>query len=155
VLITCEELVSDNISFFILLWFYLPIIALWLNTQTVRYAVSLSSLKVARGVLVATVVYISLILCAGYGIYYHIRDYIGNHFVDGYSVIYYNDGEMTISNISTSHWYARFGLWLFGFAFFGVGILLSLITWYAANCAVGKKLDEIVKKQERTAEILK
>ena len=97
-------------------------------------------------------VYISLILCFGNGIYHHIRDYIGNHFVDGYSVIYYNDGEMTIS---TSHWYARFGLWLFGFVFFGVGILLSLITWYAANCAVGKKFDEIVKKQERTAEMLK
>jgi hypothetical protein len=107
-LIIFGELFRAYMPVFLFLWFFLPVVALWLNTQPVRSAFSISSLKVTRGFLVAAVVSLSLVSFAHYN---QIRDSVGQRFVDGYKVGYYEDVDdvgrpVRAASVSTSHWYA-------------------------------------------------
>jgi hypothetical protein len=138
------ELFRAYMPVFLFLWFFLPVVALWLNTQRVRSAFSISSLKIVRGFLIAAVVSLSFVSFSNYN---HIRDSVGQRFVDGYRVGYYEDTDdvgrpVRAASVSTSHWYGRLGLWLFEWAFLGACAALPSITWYAANRAV----DEAIRK---------
>ncbi len=131
--------------FFLFLWFFLPVVALWLNTQSVwSSGFSIFELKVLRALLVAVVVLFSFTFFANYN---HIRDYVGQRLVDGYQVEYYTDTDEVgrphrAASVSTSHWYSRFGLSLFECAFLGACVVLPYVTWRAANRAVKKATKE-------------
>ena len=138
------ELFRAYTPLFLFLWFFFPVVALWLNTKPIQSAFSISSLKVVRSFLIVAVVSLSFVAFANYN---HIRDSAGQRFVDGYRVAYYEDTDdvgrpVRAASVSTSHWYARFGLWLFEWAFLGTCVALPSIAWYAANRAV----DEAIRK---------
>ena len=81
------ELFRAYTPLFLFLWFFFPVVALWLNTQPIQSAFSISSLKVVRSFLIVAVVSLSFVAFANYN---HIRDSAGQRFVDGYRVAYYD-----------------------------------------------------------------
>ncbi|MGA3117990.1 MAG: hypothetical protein ABSF90_26600 [Syntrophobacteraceae bacterium] len=130
------QIFQEHMSFFLFLWFFLPVVALWLNTRSVRSSgFSIFELKVLRNLLVAAAVLLSFTFFANSN---HIRDSVGQRLVDGYEVEYYK-GEVSVS---TSHWYSRFGLWLFECAFLCACAALPYITWRGTNHAVNKAIQE-------------
>lgn len=132
------KLFRQHMQFFLLLWFFLPIVALWLCTKRVRSSLTIARLKNIRNLLLAVVVSISFVSFAHYD---RIRDAVGHKFVSGYYTSYYEDTDdygrpYSASEPHTAHWYSRFGLWLFEWLFLGACISLPFITWKGANSAV-------------------
>lgn len=136
------QLFRAYISVFIFLWLFMPVVAFWLNTQPVLSTFSISSLKIARAFLFAVVLVTSF---ASFAHYDRIRDSLGQQFVEGYEVGYYEDtdeyGRPSIAaNVSTEHWYSKFELWLFEWTFLGACVALPYVTWRAASRAIDKAI---------------
>ena len=79
--------------------------------------------------------------------YDRIRDYIGHHFIDGYSVIYFVDygdeGQpFRAATYSTSHWYLSFALRVFEWGFLAACVVIPLLIWYAASQAIKRRAIE-------------
>lgn len=132
------QLFRSHMTEFLLLWFFIPVVAFWLNTNPVRYYLSISSLKIARTILFGVVIVLSF---ASFAHYDRVRDYLGQQFVEGYEVKYYEDSDdngrpTTAADVSTEHWYSRFGLWLFEWIFLGACVVLPYVTWRASSRAV-------------------
>jgi hypothetical protein len=103
---------------FLFLWFFLPGVALLLDTQSVRSTFSSSSLNVVQAFLFVAVVSLSVFFfMSGH----QIHDFVGQRFVDGY--YRFEDGS-----IITAHWYSKFGLFLFDLAFLGTCVVLPYVT---------------------------
>lgn len=138
------ELFRAHIRFFIFLWFFLPVVALWTRTKQVRSSVSVSGLKTLRNALMSVSVVISF---ASFAHFEQIRDAVGHAVVEGYYVTYYEDTDDSSrpyrgSELHTAHWYSRAGLWLFEWLFLGACVGLPSITWVGANGAVKKTIEE-------------
>ncbi len=126
-LIVFGRLFRAHMPFFLLLWFYLPVVALWLNTQAVRSEFSLFSrrllvLKVMRVFLVAAVVLLSL----AFGSYINqaqIRPFVAQ-----------------LLHISTVHWYFDVLELAFQLALAGTCVALPYVTWCATNHAVDEAI---------------
>lgn len=132
------ELFRHHMKFFLFLWFFLPIVALWLSTKSVRSTLTIASLKTIRNLIMAFIVSISFVSFAHYD---QIRDAVGHKFISGYYVSYDEDTDdygrpYRASEPHTEYWYSRFGLWLFEWLFLGACIFLPFITWKGANSAV-------------------
>jgi len=128
-LIVLGRFFRANMPFFLLLWFYLPVVALWLNTQAVRSELSLFSrrvlvLKIIRVFLVAAVVLLSL----AFGSYIHQSQI--RHFV------------AQLLHISTLHWYFDVLELAFRLALAGTCVALPYVTWCATNHAVDEAIQE-------------
>lgn len=142
------ELFRAHIRFFMFLWFFLPVVALWIGTKHVRSSLSVSGLKTVRNGLISISVAISF---ASFAHFEQIRDAVGHALVEGYYVTYcentddsgrpYRDSEP-----HTAHWYSRAGLWLFEWIFLGACVGLPTITWVGANGAVNKAVEESNEK---------
>lgn len=136
------QLFRAHMIAFLFLWLFLPVVALWLNTQAVLSQLSVSSLTVVRGLLFGIVAATSFCFLIEYD---HIRDSLGQQFIAGYEAHYYEDANeygrpFMAVDISTGHWYSRFGLWLFEWAFLSAGFVLPFLTWRAASRAVDKAI---------------
>lgn len=136
------ELYRAHMPVFVCLWFFIPVVAYWLNTRPVLSTFSVSSFKVARAFLFGIVMAVSF---ASFANFDRIRDSIGNFFVDGYEVIYYEVADeygrpTTASDVSTVHWYSKFVLWIFEWSFLGVCVAIPYVTWYGASRAVDEAI---------------
>ena len=85
---------------------------------------------------------------ASFSHYDRIRDSLGKQFVDGYEVGYYEDTDeygrlFRAADVSTQHWYSRFGLWLFEWVFLGMCLALPYVTWRLASRAVDKAIRQV------------
>ena len=132
------KLFRTHMPVFLFLWFFIPVIALWLNTGAVRSAFSISSLKIVRNFLLGAVISLSFASFVHYDL---IRDFIGQRIVDGYEVRYYEDTDeygrtSMAADVSTDHWYSRLGLWLFEWGFLGICAAIPYATWLATNRAI-------------------
>ena len=78
-------------------------------------------------------------------------DYVGYNYVDGFSVEHYmtccgdDGGPYPASDIRTSHWYSRVGLWMLMW----VLILLALIFQFGVYVLLYTKLEKIQSKFEQ------
>lgn len=111
----CGQFFRAHMPVFMFLWFFMPAVAYWLNTQPILSTFSISSLKVARAFLFGVVIAISF---ASFAHFDRIRDSLGQRFVEGYEVSYDEDTDeygrpTTATNVSMEHGYSKFGLWLF------------------------------------------
>ena len=138
------ELFRAHMLFFLFVWVFVPVVASWLSSAPVLSALSISSLKMTRALLVGIVISLSFISFADYD---RIRDSVGERLVDGYVATYSDDtddyGRPTRSaDVSTSHWYSKLGLWVFEWIFLGACVLLPYATWRMASRAV----DEAIRR---------
>lgn len=135
------EVFRAHRSFFLFLWFFLPIVALWLNTDFVSGGASPAALARARLALTCAVAAISF-ACFAHGD--DLRDSVGEAFVAGYHVSYYyeevdENGPYRETSISTDHWYSQLGMWLVDWSILGLCIGLPVMTWFAASRAVDRR----------------
>lgn len=138
------ELYRAHTPIFLFLWLFLPLVALLLNFRPIRSAFSVSSLKIIRGLLVAVVVLFSF---GSFSNYDHIRDALGERFVDGYAVRHYEVSDeygraAVATTVSTIHWYSRFALWFFEWIVLALCAALPYVTWRAATRAVDEAIRE-------------
>jgi hypothetical protein len=132
------EIFREHIRWFLMLWFFLPILAFWLGTKAVRQNISLSRLLLARVVLTCTVAVISFAFLVHLN---EVRDAVGKRFVEGYQVTYSEDTDdfghpIKTPAIATDHWYSRFGLYAFNLGFILLCLGLPVVTWVACSRAI-------------------
>jgi hypothetical protein len=139
-IVVAGEVFRAHMKFFVFLWALAPIVAVWLASKRVRSKLTLSGLKAARNVLMATVVSISFVSFANYE---SIRDTVGHRFVPGYYVTYVeetdDDGRPFRASVPhTDHWYTRGALWLSEIGLLGAWITFPIITWRTGSRAVNE-----------------
>jgi hypothetical protein len=132
-----------DIGYFLFLWLFLPILALWLGTKRVRSPFTISQLEMTRNVLTAVAVAISIGSAASYD---RIRDSVGHEFVSGYYVTHFEDIDNGVQYLATeihaAHWYLRLGLWLFGAIFLAVCLCLPALTWIFCELSMKEAIQE-------------
>lgn len=136
------QLFREKMPAFLCLWILTPVIALWLNTETVIGGISISSLKAARAFLIGAAIVLSF---DSFTHFDRIRDALGTQFVDGYEVTYSEDTDeysrpFRTSAVSTDHWYSRFELWVFEWVFLGSCLVIPYVVWRASTRAVERGL---------------
>jgi hypothetical protein len=122
------EVFRAHITLFLILWFFIPMLAIWFNVKSVRMELQISSAGLSSvRMLLTCLVY--LISFAFFAHHKEILDTVGYQFIDGYYVSYEGVGTAT-------HWYSRFGLWLIEWLFFLLCVMLPFVTWIAGTRAV-------------------
>lgn len=132
-----------HLAVLIFLVVFMPALAFWISTSDLFKTTPLSNLILIRNVLPWIAIALSLTAI----IYFDsIRDIIGEKFVDGYHVTYYEDLNeyglpSTAAEIKTDSWLSRFGLWLFELLFVAGCIASPILTWFSLLRLVERRKD--------------
>lgn len=132
------ELFRAHMPAFMFLWIFVPVVAWWLNTSRMRSQFPVAALKVFRAILLTVVVLVSV---GAFAHYDRIRDAIGQRYVDGYHVAYYEDTDdsgrpIRTGIVRTAHWYSKLALWLFEWLIVAACLALPFMTWFNSTRAI-------------------
>ncbi len=132
------EIYRAYLGVFLLIWLFIPIVSLWLRTHRIIASSTATQIRRVRNALIGGAVFLSFSAFAHFGL---IRDVIGERFVAGYHVNYYEDSDeygrpFRASDTVTDHWYSKVGLWVFEWAFLAGCVGIPYLTWKQAELAI-------------------
>ncbi|MDR3666563.1 MAG: hypothetical protein P4L35_06960 [Ignavibacteriaceae bacterium] len=149
------EAIEAHPLFFVIVWFFIPLLALWLSSDNLREYFSLKQLKKIRIVLIVIVVLQSFYCFSSFD---YIKNEVGHKLFKDFRVHYYDDindygGPTRNYTYETDNWYSKVGMQVFEGCFLILIIGLPSLTWYVTSKAVksaerGSLENRKIKKQD-------
>jgi len=123
---------------FLLTWILIPILLGILSKIKFRNWFSPSVASKVRTTCLVVSILISFCFFANFNL---VRDRVGHMFVEGYSSYYYPDVDEDVRecqsvDVSTTHWYSRFLLWLGEWGYLAFCVLIPYLTWKIGSLVV-------------------